>query len=1112
MRTPIRFFVAFLLIALVSLLLPGSYVWASRLSSMSDTLSSHGVSVASNHSITFRSASGVPASGTIQLSLADATASTGSITVDDIDILISNSQVPVASTASSNTWGVAINSSTRVITLTAPSTSNLLASGSTMIIRIGTNTTSGGTGTHQMTNSSTAGNKLISVIAGPDVGLIGVRVGVLNTSSGTVSPTLDVTGTAESSAGTAATAPAPAPAPTQTTPTQTPTSPVTTTDSSSGQTTTTTTTTTQEPSPSQTTTTTTQPTSSEPTQTPTLPPPAPTPKAPEEQKTEAKTQEAPPPSLPLEEKSIIQEPTPPPPPPEETFIPITEVAPSPVQAIPSDGFIIPPPKITLPDVLPPNAVVQNLLPPATQDFIFSPSVPIQAPIQISYATGSGGIVSAAIPPQAIARASEGIRTKISAQPVSIAQYWLNIQIPGPQLQDKIVVGNKAYFISAERLNPQDASDASVSKLEEIIPVSFCFSEEEMKGVDSASIRIYSYDAIDGIRAEETAWNAANRCATGRIKHLSVFVTLANLKPGETPSQIYVLPTEEITKVESDLNTGNLGLEQLETGEAIEFFEKKIYTTADTEIALCIPASTFKKPVKKMSLFIGDEKFALVYEKSRDCFAVNMKAPSQRGKQKVVLKVIYNDDQVQIIELETVVTGALQAKLLPRVQKAAKLVQETAIVVNETVKQTVKDTEPVLQSTVVVSVPVVTAANPTIYTNALNWYHYLNHLISALLTALGLRKRRKPWGVVYNAITKDPIDLAIVRLFDKKQNKLIETQVTDKNGRFSFLVAPGDYTIDVKKPPLAFPSNLITSLVDGEYANIYRGASFTITRPDESIALSIPIDPPAPEKKQTMNLWEVLKSLSTRYARFTLFANLVISALLAIYTPEPLNIVLLVATYVFALFQLMIMHRLEKPWGIVFDALTLQPIPLVAIGIFDANSKKLLRQRLTDYVGRFNFLAPAGEYILTASKDHYGFPVAVQPKTKKYKNLYSGGNVKIAKNKAIVRINIPMEPKQNGGSAEQPPQTSPPPSMPSSQSVQPSQTPPPLAPTQPPLQSTPLQSEAPSALTVSLASSASSVGIPPSQVSSMSVQEQTSALASQNVNTDDKKMSGGQPHV
>ncbi len=397
MHAPSRFFVAFLLIALVSVLMPGQYAFASRLSGMSDTLSTHGVSAAANHSITFRSASGVPASGTIQLSLADATASTGSITVDDVDILIGNSQVSVTSTASGDTWGVTINSTTRVITLTAPSTSNLLAGGSTMIIRIGTNTTSGGTGTHQMTNSATAGNKLVSVIAGPDVGLMGVRVGVLNSSGGTISPTLDVTGTAESSAGTAAT-PAPAPAPTQTTPTQTPTSPTTTTDSSSGQTTTTTTTTqtpttttTQEPTSSQTTTTTTttQPTSSEPKKEPTPPPPAPTPtpKAPEEQKAEVKTQATPPPPPP-EEKPVAQEPIPPPP--AEVFIPVTEVAPLPTQATPSDGFITPPPKITLPDVLPPNAVVQNLLAPATQEFFFNPAAPVQVPVQISYAASGGG--------------------------------------------------------------------------------------------------------------------------------------------------------------------------------------------------------------------------------------------------------------------------------------------------------------------------------------------------------------------------------------------------------------------------------------------------------------------------------------------------------------------------------------------------------------------------------------------------------------------------------------------------------------------------------------------------------------------------------------------------
>ncbi|MBI4273021.1 carboxypeptidase regulatory-like domain-containing protein, partial [Candidatus Uhrbacteria bacterium] len=384
--------------------------------------------------------------------------------------------------------------------------------------------------------------------------------------------------------------------------------------------------------------------------------------------------------------------------------------------------------------------------------------------------------------------------------------------------------------------------------------------------------------------------------------------------------------------------------------------------------------------------------------------------SQRGKQKVILKVVYSDDQVQIIEMETVVTGALQAKLLPRVQKVARQVQEVAVAVNETVKETVETTQPILQGTAVTVAPIVTIANPAVSANVINWFHYLNHFISSILSFFGLRRRRKPWGTVYDAISKTPIDLAIVRLFEKATQKLIDTQVTDKGGRFSFIAPPGTYTIDVRKPPLLFPSKIVTGTLDGDFVHIYYQEPFTISKPDEAITLSIPLDPPNPKdlQGQKMNVVGTIKHLLTTYSKATLFVSLTISALLAFYTPNPVNTILLILNCVYVVFQVLVMAKGEKPWGTVFDIFTSQPVPLAAISIFDAAQKKLLRTRLTDYLGRFNFLTPAGEYLMIASKEHYAFPPSTQIKSRKFKNVYYGGNVKVKKDKALVKINIPMQ--------------------------------------------------------------------------------------------------------
>lgn len=69
-----------------------------------------------------------------------------------------------------------------------------------------------------------------------------------------------------------------------------------------------------------------------------------------------------------------------------------------------------------------------------------------------------------------------------------------------------------------------------------------------------------------------------------------------------------------------------------------------------------------------------------------------------------------------------------------------------------------------------------------------------------LLFLRLLKPKKPegWGLVYDADSKKPIDRVIARLFSRQYNKLISTEITDKKGRYAFLVGPSDYYITFEK--------------------------------------------------------------------------------------------------------------------------------------------------------------------------------------------------------------------------------------------------------------------------------------------------------------------------
>ena len=63
---------------------------------------------------------------------------------------------------------------------------------------------------------------------------------------------------------------------------------------------------------------------------------------------------------------------------------------------------------------------------------------------------------------------------------------------------------------------------------------------------------------------------------------------------------------------------------------------------------------------------------------------------------------------------------------------------------------------------------------------------------------GLMIKSRTYGVTYEFANHQPINMAIVRVFDGNNNKLVYTKVTDTKGRFRFLINKGNYYITALK--------------------------------------------------------------------------------------------------------------------------------------------------------------------------------------------------------------------------------------------------------------------------------------------------------------------------
>ncbi len=113
---------------------------------------------------------------------------------------------------------------------------------------------------------------------------------------------------------------------------------------------------------------------------------------------------------------------------------------------------------------------------------------------------------------------------------------------------------------------------------------------------------------------------------------------------------------------------------------------------------------------------------------------------------------------------------------------------------------------------------------------------------SLLTFLGVRKRRRHWGTVYDSKSKQPIDPASVQLIDAESGLVVEEAITDMAGRYGFLTREGKFKIKVDKTNYSFPSKIISGKNDEVFDNVYYGEEFRMSEISNLIVPNIPMDP------------------------------------------------------------------------------------------------------------------------------------------------------------------------------------------------------------------------------------------------------------------------------
>ncbi len=331
------------------------------------------------------------------------------------------------------------------------------------------------------------------------------------------------------------------------------------------------------------------------------------------------------------------------------------------------------------------------------------------------------------------------------------------------------------------------------------------------------------------------------------------------------------------------------------------------------------------------------------------------------------------------------------------ENVTDIIKELPVPIKETANIISKIGAPVATSWYFLQILLTGLGFKDIFTYVIIFYFWLMGIL------VGRRKKGR-WGVLYDAITKNPIPRGIVRLY-KETGELAETDVTGNTGVFSFLPPKGSYKLSIRKPGYEFPSKIVLGKRDGEYFAVYHGEIFAITQENPVVNISIPVDPEVYKKikgfRQKLKVF--LTKFSGKLNGIIFIPGLVFSFITYVSNPVLLNIGVMLF-YILGI-AVIIIQGLSKSrmWGIVVNEQN-SPQPQVSLSLLDTTLNRQLQRRVTDLNGRYQFVVPTGSYTIKVTSSDFEMSSG--------KGFYAGEKISAAGDKTIIKPKIKVKTKKD----------------------------------------------------------------------------------------------------
>lgn len=250
------------------------------------------------------------------------------------------------------------------------------------------------------------------------------------------------------------------------------------------------------------------------------------------------------------------------------------------------------------------------------------------------------------------------------------------------------------------------------------------------------------------------------------------------------------------------------------------------------------------------------------------------------------------------------------------------------------------------------------------------YLVVLRFFGALLGFLGLKRKREPWGTVYDAATKRPLDPAYVTAL--RWEKEYKSAITDIDGRYGFFLPPGIYSLSAQKTHYRFPSLLLAGKAQDEmYDNLYFGGEIIVNE-GEVVSRNIPLDPVgfdwneyAKDKVGFITFHSRREVIRARIFNAVYLLGFVTACLTLIFSPAVFNIgvVLVYCTIMGSTVYWRGRHKVVA----IRDAVTGHPVPFAIVRFFMPDIDQEVKSVVTDELGRFYQILRPGDYYLTVEE-------------------------------------------------------------------------------------------------------------------------------------------------